>query len=232
MARVSSRPSSSGSTTFMARSAGDRPRAESRQASRALPDSTTCSTGTSAASSTVVSSSRSAEKAVVLRMIVGPRAAISCASAGSDRGILQAAHATLLAAPGLARSSARHQRRDRRDIAGHQRRSGRRRPARRARVRDRLSTGDADGLPSRALARSRQAAASPAQQHSPAATPSAQASRRVGGAAFAEAASSRPAGSAATVDSACEPRIGPVVARQAASRTPWSRAASAIRSKP
>src|SRR5216683_2861991 len=63
MARVSRRPSSSGRTTFMARSAGDRPRGELCQASRVLPDRTTCSTGTSAASSTVVSSSRMAEQA-------------------------------------------------------------------------------------------------------------------------------------------------------------------------
>ena len=76
----------------MARSAGERPRAEPCHASRALPDSTACSTGTSAASSTVVSSPRSAEKAVVLRMIAGLCVAISSSSRGRIVGVLQAAH--------------------------------------------------------------------------------------------------------------------------------------------
>jgi hypothetical protein len=94
MARVSRRPSSSGNTTFMARSAGDSPRGEDAQASCALPDSTTCSTGTSAASSTVVSSARRPEKAVVLRMIAGLRAWISSASTGSAAGSLRLDSAT------------------------------------------------------------------------------------------------------------------------------------------
>ena len=53
---------------------------------RGLPDSTTCSTGASASSSTVVSSSAMAEKAVVLRTIAGLWEAISAFSSGLASG--------------------------------------------------------------------------------------------------------------------------------------------------
>ena len=103
----------------MARSAGDRPRPESLHASRALPDSTTCSTGTSAASSTVVSSSRIAENAVVLRMTAGRRRSISRASSEAIGRILEAAHGDGQRRQAFA-IERRHQRRHRLVVGRHE----------------------------------------------------------------------------------------------------------------
>ena len=64
------------------------------QAERVLPDNTTCSTGTSARSSTVVSSSRSAENAVVLSTMAGRRASISAPSGASTAGSFRLPSAT------------------------------------------------------------------------------------------------------------------------------------------
>ena len=68
MARVRMRPSISGSTTFIARSAAPRPRVEPLHCSCVEPASTICNTGASAASRTPPPSSTRAEKAVALRM--------------------------------------------------------------------------------------------------------------------------------------------------------------------
>ena len=103
----------------MARSAGERPRAESCHASRTLPDSTACKTGTSAASSTVVSSPRSAEKAVVLRMMAGSVCRDQLFQSRSDLGVLQAAHRDAERRQPLAVERL-HERGDRRDIRRHQ----------------------------------------------------------------------------------------------------------------
>ena len=89
IARVKMRPSSSGSTTFIARSLGASPRAEPSHAEWAEPARATCSTEQSAASSTVDSSSRRAEKAVALTMTAGAICSINAdteaAAAGSFR---------------------------------------------------------------------------------------------------------------------------------------------------
>ena len=89
MARVKSRPSSSGSTTFMARSLGASPRDDVDHASWLPPASATCSTGQSAASRTVVSSSRRAENAVALMMTEGRRRATSALIASAADGSLR-----------------------------------------------------------------------------------------------------------------------------------------------
>ena len=74
----------------MARSAGPRPRGLARHASSALPASTTCKTGASAASRTVPSPSSSrAENAVALRTMSKGSAAISLASGATAASSLR-----------------------------------------------------------------------------------------------------------------------------------------------
>src|SRR5262249_25763007 len=75
---ASNRPSTSGSTTCMARSAGDRPRSDEAQSSRRADESATWNTGQQAVSNGVVPSSLIAEKAVALTIAAGDRSA-TCA---------------------------------------------------------------------------------------------------------------------------------------------------------
>ena len=63
---ANSRPSTSGNTTCIAKSEGDRPRSEPAQSLRLAVDSATWKTGQNAASNGVVPSSLIAEKAVAL----------------------------------------------------------------------------------------------------------------------------------------------------------------------
>ena len=70
-APANSRPSISGSATFMARSAGVSPRGEAAHEAAFDRLTPTCKTGASQASSTVEPSSSRAEKAVALRITSG-----------------------------------------------------------------------------------------------------------------------------------------------------------------
>src|SRR6185295_4912959 len=72
---ANSRPSTSGNTTCMARSDGDRPRSEPAQSLRLAVDNATCNTGQDATSNGVVPSSPVAEKAVALTIAAAGRSA-------------------------------------------------------------------------------------------------------------------------------------------------------------
>ena len=83
---ASSRPSTSGSTTCMARSAGDRPRSDDAQSSRRAVDSATWNTGQDAVSNGVVPSSPIAENAVALTIAAGGRSAKCALSQSATPG--------------------------------------------------------------------------------------------------------------------------------------------------
>ena len=123
---ASTRPSSSGSTTCMARSAAPRPRGLSRQAARLVVALTTCSTGTSGASSGVGSSALPpAAKAVVVTISAGFEPRERLAQKRGGLAILQAGDEQRRRRQ-AARGERLAQRIDRRGVGGEQHARGRR----------------------------------------------------------------------------------------------------------
>ena len=117
---MSNRPSSSGSTTFIARSAGDEAARRVAPSLARVPASTTCSTGTPAHRARVGRLAQRGERGRVEDDLAGRRAAISARKLQRRSRILEACDTSTASGAEASRVERRHQRVDRRRVGGQQ----------------------------------------------------------------------------------------------------------------